>query len=134
MEAIRQKLREDNRPAHSVPITKDMKRAQNLRNQIEDIRTQAEAARTKEEMAALDFQSKQVQSEYEDQLQKIRQMQTGISMDLGESQEYMLKTPVRAYKREIMDKTDGQEGKTEPQLKMEVDYNDLMNKLDDDWD
>jgi len=51
-----------------------MKRAQNLRNQIEDIRTQAEAARTKEEMAALDIQSKQVQSEYEDQLQKIRQM------------------------------------------------------------
>lgn len=57
---------------------------------MQEIKIKTEAARTKEEMASLDFHSKQVQSEYEDQLQKIRQMQTGIREDLGESQEYML--------------------------------------------
>jgi len=50
-----------------------MKRAQYLKNQIQEIKLQTEAARTKEEMAELDLHSKQVQGEYEEQLQKIRQ-------------------------------------------------------------
>lgn len=38
-----------------------------------------------------------------------------------------MESPIRAIKRDIMDKeTDGKEGKTEPRLKMDNDYNDIM--------